>query len=291
MNQPGLALLLLILAALIVPRQVFASPANPGFMVATLKVMPETGNKARNYAVFAKFAREAAAAGARLIVTPEGYLEGYMGAPKFAPGMTHEKLLDLGETMDGPWGRRAAALAGELKVFLIFCFAERRGSQVFNTAALFAPDGSLAGRYSKSHLVGGELYDPGTELPVFDTALGRMGILICFDRRPPEAARVLALKGAQFLVVPSYGTVSTPMDEDILMQARAQENGVYVVYTSPKNAFVVAPDGEIISQVRGDTDGLMFARLVLDERIGDTNSIKVRHPALYRRLSEEPPSR
>lgn len=254
------------------------------FVVATLKVMPTLNDKAGNYAVFEKLARQAAAQGASLIVTPEGFLDGYAGNPRYTEP---EQMPGLAEPIDGPWLTKAAALARELKVRIAFGFSELRGDGVYNTIALFAPDGSLAGRYSKSHVVNNEHYSPGRELPVFETELGRMGILICFDRRPPETARILALKGAEFIVVPAYGEKSTPIDEDILMQARAQENGVYVVYTSPRNAFAVDPEGAIISKVSGDTDELMFARITLDERIGDTNAIRVRHPELYGRLAEE----
>lgn len=260
-----------------------SSPGEP-FVVATLKVMPHLNDKAANYATFERLARQAAAQGASLILTPEGYLDGYAGNPRFT---RPEQMPGLSEPVDGPWVTRAAALARELKVFIAFGFSELRGDEVYNTIALFSPEGDLQGRYSKSHVVNNEHYTPGRELPVFETRLGRMGILICFDRRPPETARILALKGAQFILVPAYGEKSTPIDEDILMQARAQENGVYIVYTSPRNAFTVDPEGAIISKVSGDTDELMFARLTLDGRIGDTNAIRVRHPELYGRLVED----
>jgi len=260
-----------------------SSPGEP-FVVATLKVMPRLNDKAGNYATFERLARQAAAQGASLILTPEGYLDGYAGNPRFTKP---DQMPGLSEPVDGPWVTKAAALARELKVFIAFGFSELRGDKVFNTIALFSPDGALHGRYSKSHVVNNEHYAPGLELPVFETELGRMGILICFDRRPPETARILALKGAQFILVPAYGEKSTPIDEDILMQARAQENGVYIVYTSPRNAFAVDPEGAIISKVSGDTDELMFARLTLDGRIGDTNAIRVRRPELYGRLVEE----
>lgn len=278
------ALLSLLLFCLAVPP---ARAAENSFLVATLKVMPETGHQAANFSVFEKLARQAAAAGATLIVTPECYLDGYLGSPKVVPGMTHEKLLAQSTAIDGPWLTRVAALARELKVNVLFGFSERKGDLALNTMAFFAPDGSLAGRYSKSHPVpGGELYDAGHELPVFNTPFGRMGILICFDRQPPENARTLALRGAQFIVVPAYGKTSTPMDEDILMRARAYENGIYVIYTSPRNAFVSDPDGQIVSQVRSEDDALMYARIVLDGRIGDRGAIQTRHPELYGQLTE-----
>jgi predicted amidohydrolase len=258
--------------------------AEPSFNVATLTVMPEFGNKAANFAVFEKLARQAAASGADLVVTCEGFLDGYAGNPK---RNTRERMPAMAEPIDGPWLKKVAALAGELKVHVIFGFSELRGGKVYNTAALFSPDGLLLGSYSKTHLAGKELYERGTELPVFDTGLGRMGILICFDRRPPENARVLALKGAQFIVVPAYGERSTPLDEDVLMQARAQENGIYMIYTTPYNGVAVDPDGEIISKASGPTSELMFARIDLDPaKLGD-EAIRTRHTELYEVLTQK----
>lgn len=273
---------------LMVLPSVCAFAADHSFVVATLKVMPVTGDKPANFAVFEKMTRRAAAAGANFVVTPEGYLDGYLGSPKIAVGMTHEKLLASADRIDGEWLTKVAALAAELKIYVLFGFSEGRDGKVFNTVALFAPDGKLAGRYSKTHTTpGGELYDPGHEYKVFDTKLGKMGVLICFDRQPPENARILALKGAQFIVVPAYGKVSSPMDEDILLRTRAYENGLYIIYTSPRNAFVADPHGNIISQVRSDNDELLFAQVDLDGPAGDRNAFIVRHPELYGRLTEK----
>jgi len=281
------SLLATFLLGALLPTVCTAAPAaRTEFTVAALKVMPALGDSAANYERFETFARQAAAGGAQLVVTPECYLDGYMGSPKFRPGMTRERMLQAHtEAIDGTTLRKVAALARELKLHILFGFSERRGDGLFNTVALFGPDGALVGRYSKSHPLPGELYDAGGELPVFDTALGRMGILICFDRQPPENARILALKGAQFIVVPAYGKVREPMDEDVLMQSRAHENGVCIVYVSQHNAFVADPDGVITDQARSDTrDMLMFGRVVLDERIHNRSSYRVRHPELYRPL-------
>jgi predicted amidohydrolase len=80
---------------------------------------------------------------------------------------------------------------------------EREGDVLHNCAVLLGP--SVAGRYRKTHLWNKEksLYEPGRGLPVFDSALGRIGLLICYDAWFPEVARTLALKGAQILCVPS----------------------------------------------------------------------------------------
>ena len=280
MNSRFLLGILILAAASLATRA-----ADITFTVASLKVMPATRDKAANYALFEKLAREAAKQGADLIVTPEGYLDDYAGGgPKQAPDVNREKLAALAESIDGPTVRKAAALARELKVHLIFCFTEARAGKLFNTAAIFGPDGLLIGRYSKSHIAGGEIYDPGNELPVFDTKLGKMGVLICFDRQPPENARTLALRGAQFIVVPAYGKTSTPLDEEIMLRTRALENGIYVIYTSPRNAFVAGPKGELDGQERSDRNGLVMGKVVLDSRIGDRNSIQVRRPEMYGEL-------
>lgn len=275
----------IILGLLISLDQLAARAADITFTVASLKVMPASRDKAANYALFEKLAREAAKRGADLIVTPEGYLDDYAGGgPKQAPDMNRKKLATLAEPIDGPTARKAGALARELKVHLIFCFTEARAGKLMNTAAIFAPDGSLIGRYSKSHIAGGEIYDAGNELPVFDTKLGKMGVLICFDRQPPENARTLALRGAQFIVVPAYGKTSTELDEDIMLRTRAFENGIYVIYTSRRNAFVAGPKGELGDQERSEVNGLVMGKVVLDDRIGDRNSIQVRRPEMYGEL-------
>lgn len=283
----GLALLfpLVVLPAL-------RSSEGGRFRVASLKVMPVTGYdeaKAQNFAIFEKLARQAAAHGADLIVTPEGYLDGYLGAPKTSPGITYEKLRASADSLDSPYLKRTAALAKELRVHILFGFTERRGDKAFNSVAIFAPDGGRVGVYSKSHSIPkAELYDLDNVLPVFETALGRMGVLICFDRQPPENARTLALKGAQFIVVPAYGKRSTQNDEDILLRARAFENGVYVIYTSPRNAFVATPEGDIESQVRSDTDQIVYADVPLGENTGRHNAIRARRPEMYGELVAEP---
>lgn len=282
-----------LLGLLLPAALVAAQPARTEFTVAALKVMSAAGDSSANYTRFEQFARQAAAGGADLLVTPECYLDGYMGSPKFRPGMTREKMLQShSEPIDGPTLRKVGALARELKLHILFGFSERRGDGLFNTMALFRPDGALAGRYSKSHPLPGELYDAGGELPVFDTALGRLGVLICFDRQPPENARILALKGAQFIVVPAFGKVREPMDEDVMMQSRAHENGVCIIYNSQHNAFVVGPDGVITDQARSDhRDMLLFGRVVLDERIHDRGSYRVRHPELYQTLTAPAPTK
>src|SRR5262245_3541768 len=88
------------------------------FQFAGLTLTPEPWNKEANFAKLAKFAREAAARGARVVVAPEGFLEGYVGNEHRSPGLTREKYLSVGEEIDGPLMTRVSNLARELKIYL-----------------------------------------------------------------------------------------------------------------------------------------------------------------------------
>ncbi len=191
--------------------------------VAGLKILPTLGDKAGNFARFERFAREAAQAGAKVLVTPEGFLDGYAGNTGFFPEITPARLRELAEPADGPYVTRARQLARELEVLLVFGCSEKRGDQVFNTAFLIDPDGRTVGRYSKSHLdaVTEALYAPGTEFPVFSTAVGRVGMLICFDRQPPEPARILGVRGARLVLIPGYSRNVGEVNEVLLLRVRA----------------------------------------------------------------------
>jgi N-carbamoylputrescine amidase len=117
---------------------------------------------------------------------------------------SRERYLDLAEEVpDGPTARAWREAAGERSICVAGGLLEREGDVLYNSAVLLGP--GVFGRYRKTHLWDREkrLYEPGRELPVFDTPLGRIGLLICYDVWFPEAARTLALKGAQILCIPS----------------------------------------------------------------------------------------
>jgi predicted amidohydrolase len=128
--------------------------------------------------------------------------------------------------------------AAQHGVYLAVGVALPSDEEVTNSALLFAPDGSLAGRYDKSFLwhFDRRWFRGGVHYPVFQTPLGRLGLLICADGRLPEIARCLTLGGAQVLVDSTAwvswgrqpGELSNPQPE-YMMSARAMENGVWVV--------------------------------------------------------------
>jgi 5-aminopentanamidase len=259
-----------------------ASAAEVSFVFAGLSLTPEPWNKAANYAKLERYARQAASRGAQVIVTPEGFLEGYVGNIKRTPDLREnaDKYMALGEPLDGPLLTRTAHLARELKVYLSIGFAERREGKIFNSSVIFSPDGTVASRYSKSHTAADEpLNARGTEFPVAATALGRWGTLICFDRQLPETARILALKGAQFILIPAWGGYGEI--NDIMMRVRAYENGVWLAFVHPKRCLIIDYRGTIIAQNDPAAGDQIVMAMV---KLRDPNSsqlLRERRPELY----------
>ncbi len=148
---------------------------------------------------------------------------------------------------------------------------------MFNSAVIFSPSGGITGRYSKSHTADDEPFNTkGTEFPVFPTPLGRWGTLICFDRQLPETARILALRGAQFIIVPAWGGYGEI--NDIMMRVRAYENGVWLAFVHPKRCLIIDPRGKVIAKDAGEFDQVVIATI----RINPDS----RHPLLERRRPE-----
>src|SRR5437763_8423799 len=111
---------------------------------------------------------------------------------------------------DGPSVRRLAQLAKHFKLFLCAGLSEKERDIVFNTQVLVGPDGYL-GKQRKLHLSRDEVfyYKGGRELPVFDVGPCKVGVIICYDNQFPEVARVLALRGAEVLLMPHAARFKT----------------------------------------------------------------------------------
>ena len=152
-----------------------------------------------------RLVREAAGQGARLVLLQELFETPYFCAAQEA------RHFELARPLEGhPVIGRFAALAAELGVVLPVSFFERAGRQVFNSVAVVDADGSVLGHYRKTHIPQGPGYEekyyftPGdTGFRVWDTAAGRIGVGICWDQWFPEAARAMALMGADVLLYPT----------------------------------------------------------------------------------------
>jgi N-carbamoylputrescine amidase len=204
--------------------------ADRSFGAAAVQIEPVFGDVAANLGLIERAVRQAAAGGAELVVLPELCTTGYMFADR-------AEAESLAEPVTGPTVAALAALAAELRLHLVAGFAERDGDQLFNSAVLLGPQG-LIGSYRKVHLWDQEnaVFQPGDlGLPVFDTQLGRLALLICYDLWFPEASRALALQGAEVLCVPTNwvpipgqraGAAAMALT---LCQAAAHVNSIYLV--------------------------------------------------------------
>ncbi|GAA2439321.1 nitrilase family protein [Actinomadura vinacea] len=167
--------------------------------VAAVQTSPVFGDSASNLARSAELMGEAVAAGARLIVLPEASVAGYVFADR-AEALRHAEPVPGGAACRA-WARFCA----EHRVWVAAGLTELAGDRVYNGAVLIGP-GGLAGVYRKVHLWNDEkrIYSPGDlGFPVFDTPIGRIGLVICYDLWFPESLRACALAGADLVCAPS----------------------------------------------------------------------------------------
>jgi beta-ureidopropionase len=164
-----------------------------------------TGDKESMLAKHEQFARDAAADGAQIICFQELFYGPYFGIIEDA------KYYDYAEPADGPIVQRFAALAKELNMVMVLpIYEEDMPGVYYNTAVVVDSDGTILGKYRKHHIPNLDrfwekfYFRPGNlGYPVFDTAVGKVGAYICYDRHFPEGWRELGLNGAEIVFNPS----------------------------------------------------------------------------------------
>lgn len=219
-----------------------------------------------------------------LVVTPECFLDGYAAAAK---DWSAERFDRIAQDEASPYLVRLRALAEKQRMFILFGYTEKRDGKYYNTALLVDRSGRSVGKYSKTHLQAHDLrFAPGDDLPVFDTEWGKLGALICADRRWPETARVLRLKGARLTLIPSYGMWH--LDNEWWMRTRAYENENFLAFAHPNVAFVVDPLGSIVGKLQSNLPGILVSDLDLSQ-VTDSRHIRDRRPELYGELAAPQP--
>ena len=248
-------------------------------------------------------ARATTQAGVDLVVFPELANSGYVTS---RDREFMRRYYGAAEPIPGPTTRVLGEAARQHGVHVVVGLLEAHptvAGTMSNSAVLIASDGNVAGVYRKAHLPGEEkhYFCAGTQLPVFDTALGRLGLLVCADNSFPEAARVLALRGAEILVVP-YNVRRMPnLELYVAMTAtRAYENQVFVVACNrvgqegdaifQGRSAIAAPSGEILARAQAEEEGLvrasLDAELLVRSRLFQSR-YRDRRPDLYRSLDEQ----
>jgi N-carbamoylputrescine amidase len=215
----------------------------------------------------------AAAQGARLVCFAELAFE------PFHP--QHPASGDVGslaEPVPGPTTEAFATRARALGVVVVLNLFERDGSRTYDCSPVLDADGRLLGRTRMVHITDYACfheqgyYAPGdTGAPVYDTAAGRIGVAICYDRHYPEYMRALALGGADLVVVPQAGAAAE-WPEGLFegeMRVAAFQNGYFVALcnrvgeeerlTFAGESFVAAPDGTIVARAPGHVDHVLVA--------------------------------
>ncbi|MHB1614016.1 MAG: carbon-nitrogen hydrolase family protein [Actinomycetes bacterium] len=220
--------------------------------------------------------RAVEATGAELVVLPETTSTG------FTPGRPPEEVWDLVSDVPGPVTDPLAELAARLGIHLVWGTYERgpeRGT-VYNSAVLIGPDGSVLGVYRKTHPFSGEKraaggwVTPGEDITVVPTALGTIGMIICFDGDFPELSRIQAVAGAEVLVRPSALLRSADIWE-LTNRARAYDNHVFVVGANATgidpggvvyfgNSMIVTPTAQVVARAASH-EGWVSARLDPDQ--------------------------
>ncbi|HPA42056.1 MAG TPA: carbon-nitrogen hydrolase [Candidatus Hydrogenedentes bacterium] len=235
-----------------------------------------------NHARAMDLVRQAAASGAQVICLPELYRWPYLCQKEDIA------LFDLAEPLDGPSVTDFRNLASELRVAVIVPFFERRGPGLYhNTAAVIDADGALLGLYRKMHIPDDPAYfekyyfAPGDlGFRTFDTAFGRVAVLICWDQWYPEGARLAALSGATSLFYPTaigwhpaekeqYGALQRDAWTTV-QRGHAVANGLYVAAPNRVGlerpyddlagiefwggSFIAGPQGELLAQAASDRE-------------------------------------
>ena len=256
--------------------------------------------------------REAAKRGAQVILTPELF-EG-----RYFPQTEDEHAFDFAAPLQGhPTITRMQAVAAELGVVLPVSFFERAGQTHYNSVAVLDADGALLGVYRKAHIPDGPGYEekfyfrPGdTGFVVWDTRHGRIGVGVCWDQWFPEAARAMALAGAEALLYPTaIGSEPHAPDDDTrepwrrVMVGHAVANAMPVAAANRigvedglvfyGSSFVCDQRGDVQAELGRDEEGVAIAsfdRKALQRYRASWGFFRDRRPELYGRLTSDEPT-
>ena len=257
---------------------------------------------AANLATVRAKLRDAVHHGAQLVVFPECILSGYCFVSK-------DEARRVAEPLPGPATEALAADCRELNVWAVVGLLERAGDKLYNAAALVGPSGFVAG-YRKAHLpcLGVDRFTDRGDRPFAVHDLGglRVGMTICYDGSFPEATRVLALAGADLVVLPTNWPPQAERTARLLAPARALENRIYyaaVNRVGEEKGFrfiglssISDVTGELLAASDDDAETTLYARIDPErarrKRIVnipgeyEVDRIEDRRPDLYSPLTE-----
>ncbi|MDG5750390.1 N-carbamoylputrescine amidase [Qipengyuania sp. XHP0211] len=277
--------------------------------VAALQLPLGSDDEQTNIAAVGEMVEQAAARGAEIVLPPELF-----AGPYFCQVEDEALFARARPTADHPSVIAMRKLAASLKVAIPTSFFERDGHHYYNTLAMIGPDGKIMGTYRKSHIPDGPGYEekyyfrPGNDgFKVWDVMGTRIGVGVCWDQWYPEAARVMALMGAELLFYPT-AIGSEPYDAEFdtsrmwqrAMQGHSVSNCMPVIAANRigkegnadfyGHSFITNEWGDKLVEFGREEDGVLVATLDLDQaaihRAG-MGFFRDRRPQLYGRIVED----
>jgi predicted amidohydrolase len=229
--------------------------------LALAQISSKRENKQANLQQYEQLTLKAKSQDVDLIIFPEMSLTGYV---------IKDQVYELAETVPGPSVEKVEALAKETGMHIIFGMpelSEKTKATLYNTAVLVGPDGYI-GKYHKMYLPTHSVFEekryfrPGYQPAVFNTAIGKIGLTICYDIFFPEVFRLARLGGAQLIVCISASPAVRRNYFEVLTAARAIENTAYLAYVNLSGieeglqfwggSRLVSPTGDVLAKARYD---------------------------------------
>jgi len=234
--------------------------------VALAQISCKRGNKKENIRKMEEYVVKAKEKDARLVIFPELSLTGYV---------VRDQIYELAETIRGPSTKTMETVAKKHKVHIIFGMpelSEKTQAVVYSTAVFVGPEGFI-GKYRKMHLPTHSVFEekryfrPGYQTATFETEIGRIGLIICYDIFFPEICRLTRLKGAQLIVCISASPAVRKTFFETLTVARAIENAAFLAYVNLvgiENGLqfwggsrLIGPQGKIMACAKYDEEQLV----------------------------------
>jgi N-carbamoylputrescine amidase len=263
---------------------------SPAKLTVALVQQSNTDNAQHNMEKSISAIREAAQKGAKLVVLQELHRSLYFCQTE------NVDVFDLAETIPGPSSNALGELAKELSIVIVASLFEKRATGLYhNTAVVLEQDGSIAGKYRKMHIPD----DPGFYEKFYftpgdigfepiQTSVGKLGVLVCWDQWFPEAARLMAMAGAEVLIYPT--AIGWDPNDDIAEQTRQKDawvisqrahavaNGVPVIScnrvgheSDPSaqsdgiafwgNSFIAGPQGELLAEANNTDEQILVVEI------------------------------
>jgi predicted amidohydrolase len=268
------------------------------FRIALAQICCEREDKAENIRKMEEAVNKVRKQGADLIVFPELSLTGYV---------VRDQVYELAETIPGPSTSTIQDVARKKRIHIVFGMpelSEKTQATIYNAAVLVGPNGFI-GKYRKMYLPTHSVFEekryfrPGYQTAVFDTELGKIGLIICYDIFFPEVSRLTRLEGAQFIVCISASPAVRRAFFETLTAARAIENTAFLAYVNLVGiedglqfwggSRLIAPNGKVLVQAKYDEEDLAMCDVdYADMRPVETfvPTLRDLRPELFNKLKE-----